>query len=281
MTVKSAINECRSQLSGIYETSEALVIVEMLFCELLQTDALGLRMKADQRLSEAMVAKLSEQMEALQLQRPIQYVLGKAHFYGLQFKVNEVVLIPRPETEELVLAALKWIGKRPLKILEVGTGSGCIAIALQKNAAQIDVLSVDISKDAIAVAEANAALNNVGVRFQQCDFLDKKVWSQLGEFDMIISNPPYILPEESAEMERHVLQFEPSQALFVSNNDAQQFYAAIEKFASKHSPNTQAIFLELNQQFAKETERLYKSAGWKTHLYKDLNENDRMLVCLH
>lgn len=278
MNVRTAIIDTKSKLNALYDPGEAAAIVEVLFSSLLKTDRSGLRMIGERDLTLDEAVLLERQVQELCTHRPLQYVLGLTEFYGLSFKVDESVLIPRPETEELVLKALKWIGKRTLRVLEVGTGSGCIAIALKKNAPQIEMVSLDVSKEALAIAAYNAKVNDVAVMLRQCDFLDEANWAGLGYFDMVISNPPYILQEEARSMDANVLRYEPHQALFVTNGDVQQFYRKILAFADKAKGRTEAIFLELNQSFAAETLRLYTSGNWDARSHKDLNGNDRMLT---
>lgn len=277
LTIAAALQIARKGLVPQYETGEAQVIADMLLSHVLGLDRLGLRMAMQQEMSKAEQENFEQLLEALQTGRPVQYVLGIADFYGLKFKVNEDTLIPRPETEELVEKVLAWVGKRPLKVLEVGTGTGCIAIALKKYAPNLELLSVDISEAALKIATENALMNGVEVQFVACDFLDQSKWPGIGEVDIVVSNPPYILEAEAAFMENHVLSFEPHKALFVTNNDPQQFYKAILDWTGQHK-RTQAVFLELNQNFASDTLTLYKDAGWETVLHKDLNDNLRILA---
>lgn len=275
-TTAAALQIARKALVKQYEAGEAHVIADMLLSHILDLDRLGLRMAMQQEMSKAEQETFERLLEDLKTGRPVQYVLGMADFYGLEFKVNEHTLIPRPETEELVEKVLNWVGERPLKLLEVGSGTGCIAISLKKYAPNLDILSMDISEAALKLAAENAAMNNVAVQFISGDFLDERVQSKLGDFDIIVSNPPYIVASEAAFMENHVLSFEPHEALFVTNNDPQQFYKAILNGAGLHK-KVQAVFLELNQNFASDTLAIYKDAGWETVLHKDLNDNFRIL----
>jgi release factor glutamine methyltransferase len=277
MNISEALQASRQRLGKMYDTGESNVIAELLLGHILQKDRLALRWQAAELLSLQQEKAWESAISELEKGRPIQYVLHTAPFFGLDFYVDESVLIPRPETEELVVWALQYIGNQKLKVLEVGTGSACIAVALKKNAPQIEMYSIDIAADALAVASRNAAANSVNIHFERCNFLDKANWQQLPEFDVIISNPPYILPIEASGMAHHVLAHEPETALFVTNEDPQQFYKAILAFAHSKGEYVKAVFLELNQQFAQETERIYKGAGWETILRKDINDNWRML----
>lgn len=276
-TIADALQMARKELSPPYEAGEAQVIADMLLSHVLDLDRLGLRMAMQEEMSTDDQAHFQKLLEILKTGMPVQYVLGMADFYGLRFKVNEHTLIPRPETEELVEKVLSWVGNRPLRVLEVGAGTGCIAIALKKNAPALDIRSVDISEHALKLAAENAAMNEVDVQFIHCDFLEKSMRELLAEADLVVSNPPYILEAEAVSMENHVLNFEPHEALFVTNGDPQQFYKAILDWAEQHK-STQAVFLELNQNFASATLELYKNAGWESVLYKDLNDNWRMLA---
>lgn len=276
LKIADALQIARKGLAPQYEPGEAQVIADMLLSHVLGLDRLGLRMAMQQEMSTAEQGNFEQLLETLQTGRPVQYVLGVADFYGLKFKVDEHTLIPRPETEELVEKVLAWVGERPLKVLEVGTGTGCLAIALKKYAPNLELLSVDISEAALKIAAENALMNGVEVAFVACDFLDQSKWPGIGEVDIVVSNPPYILEAEAAFMENHVLNFEPRKALFVTDNDPQQFYKAILNWAEKYK-RTQAVFLELNQNFASGTLDLYKDAGWKAALHKDLNDNFRIL----
>lgn len=277
LIIAEALQIARKGLASQYEPGEAQVIGDMLLSHILGLDRLGLRMAMQQEMSEAEQANFEQLLETLQTGRPVQYVLGTADFYGLKFKVDEHTLIPRPETEELVEKVLAWVGERPLKVLEVGTGSGCIAIALKKYAPNLELLSVDISEAALKIAAENALMNGVEVAFVAGDFLDQSKWPGIGEVDIVVSNPPYILAAEAAFMENHVLSFEPHKALFVTNNDPQQFYKAILDWTAQYK-RAQAVFLELNQNFASGTLDLYKDAGWEAILHKDLNDNFRILA---
>lgn len=277
LTIAEALQIARKGLYLQYEPGEAQVIADMLLSHILGLDRLGLRMAMQQEMSTAEQENFEQLLEALQTGRPVQYVLGIADFYGLKFKVNEHTLIPRPETEELVEKVLAWVGKRPLKVLEVGTGTGCIAIALKKYAPDLELLSVDISEAALKIAAENALMNGVEVQFVVNDFLDRSQWPGIGNFDIVVSNPPYILEAEAAFMENHVLSFEPHKALFVTDNDPQQFYKAILDWTGQ-CKRTQAVFLELNQNFASGTLDLYKDGGWEAVLHKDLNDNFRILA---
>ena len=221
-------------------------------------------------------------LEKLQLEIPIQYILGTTHFYGLEFNVNENVLIPRPETEELVewiiSSAVNMLKFTNLKILDIGTGSGCIAISLAKNISDAQVFAIDISEKALATAKENADLNEVAVAFIQRNILETNDLEQ--QFDIIVSNPPYVRNLEKAEIKSNVLANEPHLALFVEDNDALIFYRKIAELATKNLSLEGKLFFEINQYLGKETVELLEKMHFKNiELRKDIYGNDRMISC--
>jgi release factor glutamine methyltransferase len=220
-------------------------------------------------------------LEKLQLEIPIQYILGTTQFYGLEFNVNENVLIPRPETEELVewiISSVKMPKFTNLKILDIGTGSGCIGISLAKNISDAQVFAIDISQKALASAKENAVLNEVAVAFIQKNILETNDLEQ--QFDIIVSNPPYVRNLEKAEIKSNVLANEPHLALFVEDNDALIFYRKIAELATKNLSVEGKLFFEINQYLGKETVELLEKMHFKNiELRKDIYGNDRMIAC--
>ncbi|WP_243472361.1 peptide chain release factor N(5)-glutamine methyltransferase [Winogradskyella sp. MH6] len=227
-------------------------------------------------------------LEDLKQQKPIQYILGETEFYGLQFSVNENVLIPRPETEELVDwimkdSKLKSQNSEPIKILDIGTGSGCIAISLAKHLPEAQVFAVDISESALKIAKENADRNGVEVEFIKANILESSLWEdvalqQMGFFDIIVSNPPYVRELEKREIRPNVLDNEPHLALFVENDNPLIFYKAITDFAVDELRSNGSLYFEINQYLGQETKQLLVDAEFKDiQLRKDLNGNDRML----
>jgi release factor glutamine methyltransferase len=213
----------------------------------------------------------------LKTQKPIQYILGETSFYGLTFEVNEHTLIPRPETEELV----QWIletnsTNSPLKILDIGTGSGCIPVALKKNLNQAAVFGLDVSEKALEVATKNASMNLVDVTFIQKDILATTAFDHY--FSVIVSNPPYVRELEKKDIKSNVLQFEPHLALFVKDTDALLFYRKITQLAQEYLQPGGQLFFEINQYLGTEMIALVKSYGFtQIELRKDIYGNDRML----
>lgn len=228
-------------------------------------------------------------LEELKQQKPIQYILGETEFYGLPFKVNKNVLIPRPETEELV----DWIlnchtedsrntnDKSGLKILDIGTGSGCIAISLAKNLPNVEVFALDVSNKSLKVAVQNAKLNNVEITFIEANILNESNWDLEftdSKFDIIVSNPPYVRNLEKVEIQPNVLDNEPHLALFVEDRNPLEFYKAIANFAINNLKHNGTLYFEINQYLGMETKEVLTDAKFETiELMKDLNGNDRML----
>jgi release factor glutamine methyltransferase len=232
---------------------------------------------------------LFEALSELKSEKPLQYILGTAHFMDLELQVNENVLIPRPETEELV----QWIlddcqverppagraGSRDFKFLDIGTGSGCIAIALAKQLTDADVYALDVSEGALTVARKNAETNEVDITFLHQDILNPelKLEPEL-VFDIIVSNPPYVRELEKGEIRKNVKDFEPDTALFVKDEDPLLFYKAIINFAEDHLSATGNLYLEINQYLGAETKALFQAHNFsEIELRKDLFGNDRML----
>ncbi|MBU6158648.1 MAG: peptide chain release factor N(5)-glutamine methyltransferase [Bacteroidetes bacterium] len=215
--------------------------------------------------------------------RPLQYVLGEAWFYKYAFKVNESVLIPRPETEELVEWAIQILDDsfpdKSASILDIGTGSGCIPITLKKERPGDDITSIDKSKDALKTAASNAVLHQVEINLLSLDFLVQENRNSLQKFDCIISNPPYIPLIEKENLAQHVVGYEPHEALFVPTDKPLLFYECIAQLGRTHLKEKGLIFLELHQDYASATERLMKAYGYReVVLKKDISGNDRMLM---
>ena len=225
----------------------------------------------------------------LKIYKPIQYILGETEFYGLRFQVNENTLIPRPETEELVELILDESRKskvESLKILDIGTGSGCIAISLAKNIPNAEVFAIDVSEKALVVSQKNAEINNVKVDFIQSDILKIDNLKSLYTsnlllptlFDIIVSNPPYVRNLEKAEIKPNVLDYEPHLALFVEDKDALLFYRKIAMLAKESLTLNGKLYFEINQYLGKETVELLEGLDFKSiNLIKDIYGNDRMI----
>jgi len=249
---------------------------------------------------------LFEAMSQLKLEKPLQYILGAAHFMDLELQVNENVLIPRPETEELVQWILEDVKSRkpevgsqksdiggrisdknrkdfnpsPITILDIGTGSGCIAIALAKNLPDAKVYALDVSEEALEVAQKNAESNGVDIGFMHQDILKPKIDSKL-TFDIIVSNPPYVRELEKNKIQKNVKDFEPDTALFVSDEDPLLFYKAIIDFSENNLKENGSLYFEINQYLGEETKALFNARNFsEIELRKDIFGNDRMLKAI-
>jgi release factor glutamine methyltransferase len=271
-----------NSLLPFYDEMEAESFFYLILENRYQLRRIDLALDADKEFSEDEISNWNVILEKLKTQIPIQYILGTTHFYGSEFIVDENVLIPRPETEELVDWIVKLNSKlskkKDLKILDIGTGSGCIAISLAKNVLNSSVFAIDVSEKALAVAEKNASLNKVTVTFLHKNILETNHLDQ--KFDIIVSNPPYVRNLEKTEIKPNVLENEPHLALFVPDNDPLIFYKKIAELAAANiNPNGQ-IFFEINQYLGKETQDLLESLGLKNiELRKDIYGNDRMIAC--
>lgn len=229
-------------------------------------------------LSDAEMQKLTEIVGKLKNSEPIQYILGESDFFGLAFYVNGSVLIPRPETEELVQWVLESAENKPMKILDIGTGSGCIAVTLAKKLPSAEVHAWDISEDALEVARRNAERNGVKVIFSKRDMLLEPVSDE--KFDIIVSNPPYVTEVEKTEMQENVLNFEPHLALFVPDDNALVFYEKIADFALTNLNKGGQLFFEINRAKGADIARLLEEKGFKNiELRKDISGNERMVIC--
>ena len=283
MTFEAAEQSLATALDDLYENREAATIAGMVMEFVTGKSKMDRWLQKNELLSIENLKSLEKYSKELLTGKPVQYVLGEAWFAGLCLQVNEHTLIPRPETEELVNLCANWAAANmmqhaSLKILEVGTGSGCIAIALQKKLPNAQITAVDFSTEAVKVASANAIANNTSITFKTLDFLDESNWPELGSYDIIISNPPYIADIEKESMAGHVLDFEPHTALFVTNNNPLIFYSALANFGNKYLNKNGALFVEINQALGLQTQDVFEQNNYTTLLKKDLFENDRMIV---
>jgi len=281
MNTQQAFSDLNQKLRTIYDDAEAKNIANWVMESITGKRRQEWVLSDIGALDEQQLVKLETYALELLEYRPVQYVLGESYFYNLKLFVDENVLIPRPETEELVHWAINSIAdpKQNRKIIDIGTGSGCIALALKMELPSANILAMDVSAQALAVAQKNATLLNLDIEFEEMDILDGERHEGLPSFDIIISNPPYITLPEKERILPNVLQYEPHQALFVTDEDPLQFYKAIEHFAAKKLKSNGSVFLELHKDFAVATELYYKEKGWFTELRKDMQDNDRMLRC--
>lgn len=280
MLIKNYRAHFIQQLSSIYDAGEAESFFYLVLEEKHQLKRIDLALNPDLTFSDEEIAVWNLILDQLKNEIPIQYLLGKTSFYGLDFEVNPSVLIPRPETEELV----EWIiqsqksevGVENLKILDIGTGSGCIAIALAKNIPNAAVFAIDVSEKALATAKKNAEINGVSITFIEKNILETEDLEQ--QFDIIVSNPPYVRNREKLEIKKNVLENEPHLALFVEDNDALIFYRKIAELAKKNLEKEGQLFFEINQYLGNEmVDLLEKMNCGNIELRKDIYGNDRMI----
>jgi release factor glutamine methyltransferase len=282
MTIKEYYTQFLSSLKKIYSDNEAVSIIEMVFESTLQLDRTALRAFTDKAISKVDSAKLNSILDQLVIHTPVQYVLGEAWFYKMKLKVSPAVLIPRPETEELVLEVIQYAKENTAKnILDIGTGSGCIAIAIKKHVPNLVSTAIDISREALFIAMQNAATQNTHIEFLQINFLEETTHKNLSLFDIIISNPPYIPANEKELMDKNVTAYEPHTALFVADATPLIFYEKIALFGKTHLSKTGKIFLETHENFAKAVATLFEANGYKATIKQDLSGKERMVMATH
>lgn len=244
----------QAELSLIYDNDELQAIFELVCEHYLNFSKADVKSKFDSNLNQSDVLKIYDSAKALKTGKPIQYILGEAHFYGLTFRVTPATLIPRPETEELVDLVIKQhqvTKPETLNILDIGTGSGCIPITLKKRLPEFMVTGIDISEEALEIAKYNTLKNNVIVKFEKIDILSESQILQLNsKFSVIVSNPPYVLKSEAKQMDERVLSHEPHLALFVEDNDPILFYKRIIDFCGTHLEKNGCLYFELNPPYA-------------------------------
>ena len=280
MNIKSLKTIFFTELQTIQEDSEIESFFFILTEFLHNLKRIDVSLHPDFEVSESDLEKWNTIISELKNEKPIQYITGEAWFYGLRFEVNENTLIPRPETEELVewiVDGLKIKGKGQ-RVLDIGTGSGCIPIALKKEIPSAQVSAIDVSEKALEMARKNAINNDVEINFTHQNILETESLDE--KYDVIVSNPPYVRNLEKQEIKKNVLDFEPHLALFVDDYDALLFYRKIAQLALKSlSPNGK-LFFEINQYLGEETLELLTKLGFKNiELRKDFVGNDRMICC--
>jgi len=271
------------ELAGYYPSEEVQSFFGLLAASILNYSRYETVMHATEIISEAKQQKFHTIIERLKQKEPIQYILGETEFYGLPLKVTPATLIPRPETEELVSWVIDYVDERttvtqPLTILDVGTGSGCIAISLAKHIPISEVNAMDVSLEALEVAQQNATMNGVTVNFQEADVL--KLTKLAKTYDVIVSNPPYVREMEKERMEANVLSHEPHTALFVTDQDPLVFYRTIASLAKQFLKPQGKLFFEINEYLGEELTILLEQMGFsEIILRKDLFGKDRMMRC--
>jgi len=280
LTYNQAYYELVNKLRSLYDEREATAIAHEVLQFITGLDKIRRLMDKNLQLTESQQVQFDSMLAALLKCKPLQYVLGHAWFMNREYMVNEQVLIPRPETEELV----QWIidewknEKTTFSILDIGTGSGCIPISLKLALPTANISSWDVSSGAINVAKENAKALGASIEFSELDFLQESEWAKLGTYDIIVSNPPYITISEKDDLHSNVTDYEPSLALFVSNSDPLQFYKAIAQFGLYHLNPGGDIYCELHRDYAEKAKNLFEERGYKNvEMRKDIHGNWRML----
>ncbi len=269
----------QTELNNLYLKEEIASFFNILTEEILRLNRVEIALEPNKIIKNPKLNRFLLATEQLKQEKPIQYIVGNTEFYGLNFKVTKDVLIPRPETEELVSWIINdWKSNKNITILDIGTGSGCIAISLAKNLPNTTIFALDISESALEIAKRNAVKNKVNLIFLNEDILKLKNLNQ--KFDIIVSNPPYVRELEKKEMQKNVLDNEPHLALFVKDNNALLFYDKISDFTKKHLAKNGNLYFEINQYLGKETLNLLKEKGFKNCiLRRDVFDKNRMLKC--
>lgn len=277
--MKRLIKQMRDELSPLYPQGEREALIRIVAMDLLKIGSTAFYLKDEINLDPARQATLDNAIERLKKAEPIQYILGQTEFCDLTFNVNPSVLIPRPETSELVKWIIEENGNKETNILDIGTGSGCIAISLAKMLPNAQVTAWDISPRAIETAESNNILNSTKVTFVEQDIFTA---SEAATYDIIVSNPPYIKEVEKTNMQRNVLDWEPSIALFVPDNDPLLFYREIARKGVQLLKNGGKLYFEINREHGEETCNMLAEYGYTNiELRKDFADNDRMIRATH
>ncbi len=274
-TIKATEKYLRDNLKGIYDEREIASFTDVLFEDLLNLSKTERFLNGEKRLSESELLQIIYACKDLKSHIPVQHITGKAFFMNLELEVSKNVLIPRPETEELVSIVVRE-NKNPLKIIDFCTGSGCIALALKKVFPSAEVMATDVSGEALKVAEGNAKKNNLEVKFFQEDVLIAS--SEFEQVDLIISNPPYVLESDKQNMSPNVLNHEPHLALFVPDEDALKFYKAIAERAAQILKKGGKLYFEIHEEKGKEVAALLVENGFsEVRILKDMYEKDRFV----
>ncbi|MCF8379557.1 MAG: peptide chain release factor N(5)-glutamine methyltransferase [Bacteroidales bacterium] len=270
------------KLVRIFSEKEAEALIFLVLMEYTGLTKVEILIRPEATVSESELLKIHFAVKELLKEKPIQYVLGKTEFYGIPLIVNSRVLIPRPETEELVEIVIKNTPNLiDIRILDIGTGSGCIAIALKKNLPDTKITAVDVSDFALGLATQNAEINETKIEFQHLDILEPKTWVLKGTFNVIVSNPPYVRESEKKGMNKNVLEYEPGLALFVPDEDPLIYYRRIMDFAKLYLIKGGNLYFEINQYLSSELLLIIdKDVFEDIEIHKDFKDNYRILSCV-
>lgn len=287
MTTTQAFIDFKNQLENIYDERESGTITEWAFENVTGQKKWQIRSQP-QELTIEEETRIIDYLQQLLQHKPVQYVLGEAWFFKRKFYVDENVLIPRPETEELVewivrdVRSMLFVRSTPFgdvqfSVLDIGTGSGCIPISLKKELPTTTITAIDVSEKALGVAKKNAAILDAGIDFFQIDFLNEKEWDSLQTYDIIVSNPPYIPMGEKGSLPKNVVHFEPGMALFVEDNNPYIFYEKIAKFAITHLRDTGKIYVEVHEEYAESIKNIFEKNTFISQIQKDIYGKERMV----
>ncbi len=278
-TVRSVANYFREELKQKFDSSEIEQMLQITFAHYFSLTKSDLILNGDDRFQEANYQKVKDVIGELKTNKPLAQIIGEWEFFDLPFKVTEQTLIPRPETEELVELIIKDnLNQDNISILDIGTGTGCIAISLKSQISDSMVSAFDISEEALIVASGNAVMNNTVVDFEKNNIL--KPVNRDNSYDVIVSNPPYITEKEKQLMHKNVLDYEPHLALFVRNEEPILFYIAIADFAINHLNKNGKLYFEINEHFGQEVKDMLIEKKFKNvNVVKDINDKDRIVYC--
>ncbi|MEP6594721.1 MAG: peptide chain release factor N(5)-glutamine methyltransferase [Ginsengibacter sp.] len=307
MTIEQIYKEYFDELKNIYHEKEAANITDWVFENITGIKRIDRALNKQKQLSITTIEQLYNALEQLLKHKPIQYILSEAWFYKMKLFVNEHVLIPRPETEELVewivedvrntkydveineevrstkyevrniKASLSPFTTQTLNIIDIGTGSGCIALALKKELVNASILGIDVSAEALSVAKQNATDQNIDINLSWMNFLDESNWHDLPVFNIIVSNPPYIPENEKNILEKNVVAYEPHSALFVNDDDRFIFYKKMAEFAVKHLDTKGKIYVEVHEKYSVGVAALFSEFHFVSIIKKDIYGKERMI----
>lgn len=276
--MKQTLEHIRSELRDLYPPEEVEQFIAILFRQVCHYSRADIIIHKNSKLSESLALEIRRFTQRLKAYEPIQYVLGSAPFLDYEFHVRPGVLIPRPETEELIELIGRENPKAGLQVLDIGTGSGCIAVSLALRLPEAKVTAFDISDDALAIARENATLNNAQVNFRQTDILNYDPTPEKALFDIIVSNPPYVCESEKEEMTDNVLKYEPHLALFVPDTDPLLFYRQIARHALTLLRPEGKLYYEINARFGRETKEMLEQLGYRdVVIIQDIHRKERMI----
>ena len=279
MTYYQTVQYIKKELANHYPQGEISSFISLIFEHFENLSPVELHARYKEEIKHDILSKVNEAIRELKLHKPVQYILGETEFYNLRFYVTKDVLIPRPETEEMVDWIIKLNDKnKELKILDIGSGSGCIAISLEKHLHCKEVSGMEISRDAILVAKENAIRNDSRVHFRKRDILKIRQKSFRNKYHIIVSNPPYVTEKEKKLMDANVLLYEPDLALFVDDDDPLKYYSAICEFAAKNLLDQGQLFFEINEAYGNEVlNEVSRHKFQSVSLKKDIHGKDRMI----